>query len=546
MKKSLKLLGLSLIVAMTLQVSFASVTLKDIDKHWAKEDILKMVEKKIILGYPDSTFKPDNKITKMEALILSSRVLGIDKDENQAILYHDTYESFVKNYPTYTQNALAYLIGKKIYTQDELKSYLGSNNGSDSLKRYEVAVVFTKVLGAENEVKSKSFVILPFSDSADIPSYAKSYVEYMNKKEVMKGITATKFEPLTDVTRAQACKMLLSVDNLLSNVKLTPTPTGLITITPIISVTPIIIPSSYVNGFVTQVSVDTKKITIKSGLTEGEIPTEYEVAQNVIIKRGLETVSLNQISINDNLKIGLLDKKIVTIDISISEESIAGTLDSVDISNVIKINVIKDNTKYSYDVLSSVLVYRDSSTITLKELNQGDKVTLTIVNNKVKLVRATSTKSIVEGIITEVKIASKPTFTVKSSSNETFTYSFLPNATVNVDGIAADFYALRLDYKVKVYLDSNTCYRLDATKEQESKEVKGTISLINTNIKVVTLQTEDNKELSVFLDNYVKINDALTGNSISLSELKQGYKVTCYGATVQGVYICKLIIISAK
>lgn len=41
--------------------------LKDIEKHWAKQEILKMKDKSIIGGYPDGSFKPNQFVTREEA-----------------------------------------------------------------------------------------------------------------------------------------------------------------------------------------------------------------------------------------------------------------------------------------------------------------------------------------------------------------------------------------------------------------------------------------------------------------------------------------------
>ena len=49
-------------------------TLIDTRTHWAKDEINTMVRRNIILGYPDGTFKPENKITRAEFLILLSRI----------------------------------------------------------------------------------------------------------------------------------------------------------------------------------------------------------------------------------------------------------------------------------------------------------------------------------------------------------------------------------------------------------------------------------------------------------------------------------------
>src|SRR5690554_2398361 len=46
----------------------------DINNHWAKEYIIRLIEKNIISGYSDGTFRPDNNITVAEftKLVLAS------------------------------------------------------------------------------------------------------------------------------------------------------------------------------------------------------------------------------------------------------------------------------------------------------------------------------------------------------------------------------------------------------------------------------------------------------------------------------------------
>ena len=53
----------------------ASNAFKDVDKHWAKEYILKDVSLGWITGYEDGTFRPDDLITRAEAMTIINRVL---------------------------------------------------------------------------------------------------------------------------------------------------------------------------------------------------------------------------------------------------------------------------------------------------------------------------------------------------------------------------------------------------------------------------------------------------------------------------------------
>ncbi len=84
MKKT-KILSLivNLVLLLVLSLTFSSATnevFKDIKNHWAKDTILELANKKIISGYPDGTFKPNNPITVAEftKLIMESRRVKSD------------------------------------------------------------------------------------------------------------------------------------------------------------------------------------------------------------------------------------------------------------------------------------------------------------------------------------------------------------------------------------------------------------------------------------------------------------------------------------
>ena len=58
------------------------VSFSDIEGHWAKQWILSSASRGFINGYPDGTFRPDNKITRAEAMTLTNRVLGRRPDKD--------------------------------------------------------------------------------------------------------------------------------------------------------------------------------------------------------------------------------------------------------------------------------------------------------------------------------------------------------------------------------------------------------------------------------------------------------------------------------
>lgn len=58
---------------------------KDIKGNWAEKAIDAAYKQKIINGYPDGTFRPDNKITRAEAVTLMNNVLNIKSVEARAV-----------------------------------------------------------------------------------------------------------------------------------------------------------------------------------------------------------------------------------------------------------------------------------------------------------------------------------------------------------------------------------------------------------------------------------------------------------------------------
>ena len=75
MKKRIILI---LAIIMILSVfSQAFGQLNDINGHWAEGEIRDLVNKGIINGYEDSTFKPDNEITRAEFVSIINKALGL-------------------------------------------------------------------------------------------------------------------------------------------------------------------------------------------------------------------------------------------------------------------------------------------------------------------------------------------------------------------------------------------------------------------------------------------------------------------------------------
>ncbi len=193
-----------LVVGMFSTVSAASFPDLQSRHSWAKDAIDNMVNRGILKGYTDGTFKPDKAVTHMETLIIAARIMGVDEDENEEYreIALKRYESALASYDISYKAEVAYLLYTGVLATDELSNYISKSAKDQPLKRYEAAVLLTKLVGGEKDALAESVIILDFADASSIPSSAKAYVKYVNDCGLMNGMEENKFVPSGELTRA--------------------------------------------------------------------------------------------------------------------------------------------------------------------------------------------------------------------------------------------------------------------------------------------------------------------------------------------------------
>ena len=214
-KKHLTSIICVVLAIMMCSTAFAA-TFSDVtdDFSWAQEAISEMSSQGIIAGYPDGTFQPATGITKIQAMLLISRILGY----NQGVYspYMDTIveNAGISDLGIQYENEVAFLVYKGIFTKEEIAAEASTLN--NPLMRYEVAQYLTRAMGAYNEVSVKPSASTGYDDDASIPAEYKAFVSYVKDTSLMLGTEVTVFSPLNQVTRAQMAVLLKRVMDRLS------------------------------------------------------------------------------------------------------------------------------------------------------------------------------------------------------------------------------------------------------------------------------------------------------------------------------------------
>lgn len=195
--------ALLLVCSLPLSGTFAASTKQFSDvtssKYFA-EAVYDLVERNIIGGYPDGTFKPGNTITRGQAAAIIAKMINLDT-------------SNVKN-PGFKDVSTANGYYKAIAAMTEEGIISGYGDGrygpNDPIKRGQMASILVKAfdLPRYGFDESKN----PFKDVDQYSNSHSANISIIYKLGITGGTSPDKFSPNAFVTRGQVAKMLKATE----------------------------------------------------------------------------------------------------------------------------------------------------------------------------------------------------------------------------------------------------------------------------------------------------------------------------------------------
>ncbi len=178
------------------------VTFEDIEEHWAKSYIERLASQNIITGKSETSFAPDDKITRAELVTLLYRLSGSQESYSES-KFNDVKVS------DWCMQAISWAEENKIATGVGNSKF--SPNEYVSREQTAVFIIrFCEYMGYE----LKSMEEMTFSDASDFSVWSEASVLKAQKYGIINGFEDGTFAPKETSTRAQTTKMLC---NLLDN-----------------------------------------------------------------------------------------------------------------------------------------------------------------------------------------------------------------------------------------------------------------------------------------------------------------------------------------
>lgn len=241
----------------------------DLQKHWAEDTVKVMVDKAIIKGYPDHTFRPNKPVTQLEALTMVINLLTQNKE-----LLTDGDDYTGEDVPDWAKNTVKLALANDIVDSIEFQP-------NKPATRLFVVKLLVNALGTDFADVDESN--LYFGDISSLSSEEKEYLSFALLQSLVAGYEDKTFKPNKPVTRAE---MAVFVNRLFDKV-------GQIEF------------GNHVKGTITSIDEDDDELTIGS--------KTYEVSDDVVVTLDGKKSSFQSLSTGMKIDAILKDDEIQTI-----------------------------------------------------------------------------------------------------------------------------------------------------------------------------------------------------------------------------------------
>jgi len=477
--------------------------------HWAHADIIAMAQQGHILGFEGGTFRPNESVTHLQSLVLLARILGINDAANADALAVATqrFASVLAPFDSWGERYVAFLLYNDVIFTNELELYVSD----EPLPRYQAAVLLTKLMGGEREVRDMPFVISSFRDGPAIPAGMQGFAEFVLENELMQGTGtdpqtgAPIFSPLTMVTRAQMATMLANILPVMNR--------------------------AYVTGTVAAVDVTNNRISVT---TPGGATRFTNVASNSVIYINGVTRNLSNIAVGNHVRVSYVRGTARVIAVSTQappNNQPDGEVEYVftrieprqGVLEITVQDINNQNITRRYPIAPNAQMSLNGLGTTNPDIRAGDLVFLTFTNNAVSRIRAYSRMSTVTGTLN--RIIGTDSMEIELANGNTRIIHFARNREIIAtrNNRSSTLSSLAVGDTVNLTLDLNRITRVDATTVVTNQE--GVIESVLTTREHSEITIRIGEESIVFhISPYVEIT--LDGNdSGEIRDLRPGSRL---------------------
>ncbi len=500
--------------------------------HWAEPSIAKMSLKGVLQGVAAGRFEPNRAVSRLELAVMLVRAEGHDQDARASTQAPDELVGY-QQLPAWAWGYMDYALALNFLDDEDTANF----RPNDAALRYQVAVMIVRALGLDSE--ARALTAAPnYTDAGTIPRSAWGYVSLATSKGLFKGDGGA-FRPLDTVTRGEMATLLDRLDRLQdNNLDLTD-----------------------VTGTVTQVFA-TASPRLDVRLVNGSTATVY-LDQNAWVVRNGVAATIGSVRVGDVVSAvrdpagayGYLEAdstviQTVTGELAAALRHVTGTLAAAFPVGSRTITVTVSGTNTHYTLATTVALRKDSRSASSDDLWVGDRVTLTLANDQVVEISATSVSRTVRGFVTSVVLsATAPAIGVTVGSNPEQVFRIRTNVPIYQGSQVISIAEVSLGNYVEITATGNTASRVAVGNKEYLEELAGVIVAVNATRQEVTVAITDQTAAPTgALRRVVRVLDSAIvvkhGSLTTFADLKVGDRVQVTGSTRGTAYTAQTVVVT--
>ncbi len=213
MKRKLTLLLAAVMAASSLPMSAYAANFRDInDVPWAGAEkiINEAVDRGLLSGFEDNTFRARENVTYCQAMQMAYTVLmktgaGTPLDAVTAFAHYGIMNTY--GIPAWAQTAVAYGLEKEIITTQDLLKFM-TGGVQNAATREDVAMIFGNALSSNYSGEASTASASQFRDYWSISTHAMAQVDLLKRLGIVSGDDYNQFNPKKNISRTEMAVML--------------------------------------------------------------------------------------------------------------------------------------------------------------------------------------------------------------------------------------------------------------------------------------------------------------------------------------------------
>ncbi len=499
------------------------------------------VEKGIMKGFPDNSFKPNDKFTRAQmATVLHNLskltkayniTSGVVQDVDTMLLPSVEIKLADGSPKTYTVDLSETLIYKEDINGNLAKAQLKDIKYGDSVniiadrtraKYIDIASsTQSSIIGGvsiEGTIKDinliQSILTIKGSDSKE-----KSYNIKNQTKVYIDGKMATLYE----LTAGQSVKLTISGSDLEK-----------------IDAKGI---DKVVKGIIRAVNISTNILTIEN--EDNDKYESYTIASGARVYRDDKISDLYQLRIGDMATVTVSGSRVEKIEAESAAKEVTGII--IDINFTAKNPVIAieddDGEENDYELDKNVTIRKNSKRADVSDLKKGDEVTLSLEYNVAVSVVAKSVKRDISGSVKAITFSDTTSVTIIDDKDKEHTIKITRDTEITKDRKRIEATDIRTGNYLDIEVENDEAVSIKVTAQKAKETLQGKVVNINDKYGVMIISvkrydgTKEDRQIHYTSDTLILKNN----KDISIRRIDEGNEVSVIGQYEDGVFVAETI-----